>query len=96
MKITYQKKDGSIFQRIRNSIIPYKIGDRTSMGWTVLNIEYEYKNKFYTEYQYDVIIHKNRQLFLKKKKLKELFFKEIKTLLYYIIAFLIINWFIKK
>lgn len=37
MQITYQKKDGSVMQRFRNTILPYKIGDTTSMGWKVLN-----------------------------------------------------------
>ena len=46
IQITYQKKDGSIIQKYRNTSLPYKIGDTTSMNWKVLNIEYEQKIRF--------------------------------------------------
>lgn len=91
IQVTYQKRDGSIIYRLRNSIPPYRIGESTSMGWTVMNIEYKYKDKFYSEYDLSMIIYKKRQLFLKKQKIKELFLKEIKTILYYIIIMILLN-----
>lgn len=96
MQITYQKRDGCIFQRLRNTMLPYKIGDTTSMGWKVLNIEYEYNNKYYPEYEYLMLIHKNKQRYIRKKHIKELCIKELKTLLYYVIGLLIINLIIYK
>lgn len=72
-------------------MLPYKIGDITSMGWKVLNIEYEYKNKYYQEYEYNMLIHKNKQKYVKKQQVKQLCIKEFKTLLYYIIGIIIIN-----
>lgn len=92
MQITYQKRDGCIFQRYRNSMIPYKIGDTTSMGWKVLNIEYEYNNKYYTQSEFNKLVHKSRENSLKKKEKKELFIREIKTFLYYFIAVIVISF----
>ena len=94
IQITYQKRDGSIMQRIRNTTLPYKIGEITSMGWKVLNIEYEYKNKYYTYYEYNKLIHKNKQRYMKKKHFKEQLLKNAKSLLYYILG-LIFLYYIK-
>lgn len=91
IQVTYQKRDGSIIYRLRNSIPPYRIGESTSMGWTVMNIEYQYKDKFYSEFDYAMLLYKKKQLVLKKQKIKELFLKEIKTILYYIIIMILLN-----
>lgn len=91
MQITYQKRDGSIFQRFRNTEPPYQIGEETSMGWKVLNIEYEYNNQYYSEYEYNRLLYKNKQRYIKQKQIKELCLKNLKTLLYYIIWLLIID-----
>lgn len=90
MQITYQKKDGSVMQRFRNTTLPYKIGDETSMGWKVLNIEYEYNNKYYPEYKYNIIKQKRKKAYFKRKKTIELCTKELKTFLYCIIATIVI------
>ena len=91
MQITYQKNDGTIIQRYRKTMPPYKIGDETSMRWKVLNIEYEYKNNYYPENEYNVLINKKKQSYLKKKQSMDLFKKEFKTFMYYFIAIMIIN-----
>lgn len=91
MQITYQKNNGCIIQRQRNTPLQYKIGDITSMGWKVLNIEYEYNNKFYTEYNYNKLLNKDKQASIKKKQAIELCTREFKTFLYYFIAVLLIN-----
>lgn len=91
MQITYQKSNGCIIQRQRNTALPYKIGDTTSMGWKVLNIEYEYNNKFYPEYKYNILIHKYKQSSIKKKHILELITREFKTFIYYFIALILLN-----
>ncbi len=91
MQITYQKRDGSIIHRLRNTSIPYKIGEMTSMGWKVLNIEYEYNNKYYPIYEYNKLIHKHKQRYLRKRQIKEFYINNIRTLMYYCIAVGIIN-----
>lgn len=95
MQITYQKKDGSVMQRFRNTILPYKIGDTTSMGWKVLNIEYEYNNKYYPEYKYNIIIQKRKKAYFKRKKTIEHCKTESKKFLYYVAAAIIVNYLIK-
>ena len=92
MQITYQKRDGCIFQRYRNTMIPYKIGDTTSMGWKVLNIEYEYNNKYYTQSEFNKLVHKDRERSLKKRQSFNIFIKEIKTFFYYFIAVIVISF----
>ena len=92
MQVTYQKRDGCILQRIRNTVLPYKVGETTSMGWKVLNIEYEYKGKYYPEYKYNMLIHKDKQTSTKKKQNAEVYLKEIKTFLYYFMAVVIVNF----
>lgn len=92
MQITYQKRDGKIIQRLRNTMLPYKIGEITSMGWKVLNIEYEYNNKYYPEYEYNKIIYKNKLSFNKRKRVIELCIKEGKNLLYCTLVVLVINF----
>lgn len=92
IQITYQKRDGSIMQRIRNTTLPYKIGEITSMGWKVLNIEYEYNNKYYSYYEYNKLIHRNKQRYMKKKQFKELCLKNAKSLLYYILGIIFLYY----
>lgn len=91
MQITYQKRDGSIIHRIRNTSLPYEIGDTTSMGWKVLNIEYNHNGKYYSKYEYNLIIQKRKQRDVKIRLLKSKCKKSIITLLNYMIGLLIIN-----
>lgn len=90
IQITYQKRNGSIIQRLRKTAPPYKIGDTTSMGWNVLNIEYEYKKNYYTYFEYNRLIYKDKQKHIKNRHRKELCVKSINTLLYYNIWFIIL------
>ena len=92
MQITYQKRDGSILKRYRNTVLPYKIGETTSMGWKVLSIEYEYNGEFYPEYKINMIMQKNKQNAIKKKQRIELFNREVKTFFYYFIAVVLFNF----
>lgn len=89
--VTYQKENGCIIQRQRKTMLPYKIGDRTSMGWTVLNIEYQYKDKYYPEYKYHMLIQKDKQLHIKKRQMIELCTFQMRTLVYYFIAIVVVN-----
>lgn len=92
MQITYQKRNGCIIQKYRKTMLPYKIGDETSMGWKVLNIEYEYKNKYYPEYEYSMMIHERNQRYIKMNQFKEICIRNAKTLLYNIIGILILYY----
>lgn len=46
--ITYQKSNGEVFCRIRNTMPECGIGKETSMGWKILDIKCNYKNNYYT------------------------------------------------
>lgn len=95
MQITYQKSNGNIIQRLRKTELPYKIGDTTSMGWKVLNIEYQHNNNYYSKNEYNSLIQKDKKVSTKKKQTIELITKEFKTFTYYFIAVLLINLMIK-
>lgn len=47
-KIIYQKSNGVVFERIRNTLPLQKIGEETSMGWKIVDILYHYKDKWYS------------------------------------------------
>lgn len=71
--VIYQKSNGEILERKRNTFPNYAIGEYTSMGWLVLDIRYKYKNKYYTSSDYYKIKCKRKKynfrslrLFLKK------------------------------
>lgn len=71
MLITYKKRNGVIFQRIRNTYPGYRVGDTTSMGWEILDIKYKWKNKYYSSTEYDRLINKSikrQQKIIKLKK----------------------------
>ena len=91
MQITYQKRDGTTMKRLRNTMLPYSVGDTTSMGWKVINIEIEYNNKLYSEHDYGRIIQTNKRNYIRRKQIRELITKELKTILYYIIIVIIYN-----
>lgn len=92
VQVTYQKNDGCIIKRLRNTMLPYKVGETTSMGWKVLNIEYKYKDKYYSAYKYNVLIQKNKQATIKKKQTIELIVRETKTLIYYFGMLIILDF----
>lgn len=91
IQVTYQKKDGTILNRIRNTSVPYNIGDITSMGWKILDIEYNYNGKYYSKYDYEKMMMNHKRKQQKIKRLKFNFKKSIITLLNYMIGLLIIN-----
>ena len=72
-------------------MLPYKIGDTTSMGWKVLNIEHKHNDKYYSEYEYNKLMQKNHQEYARRKQTIESFKKELKTFFYYLIAIVIVN-----
>lgn len=64
--ITYQKKNGELLHRKRNSL-PGNIGDETSMGWIIQDIQYQFGNKYYNFIDYKKI---SRKYFSKTHKIR--------------------------
>jgi len=91
LQVTYQKRNGVIFKRLRDTTPPYRVGEETSMGWKVLKIEYEYNNKFYPSYEYYKLIDKHKQKIIKRIQLKKKCKKVLISLLNSLIGFIIIN-----
>ena len=69
--ITYQKRNGDIFQRVRNTYTSYRVGEETSMGWKVLDIKYKYKDRYYSYAEYDRLIDKAWQKDKRRFKIKK-------------------------
>ena len=82
MKITYQKANGETFERIRNSYCQYKVGDITSIGWRVLDIKYNFKNKYYSKGDYDDLVNKSINRYKKIDKIKKTFYNIYKESAY--------------
>ena len=80
--VTYQKANGQIIQRVRNTLCPYRVGDKTSMGWTVLEILYNYKGKYYTKNVYDKFINEYTFKYQRELKIKSTIYKIYKELIY--------------
>ena len=71
IQVTYRKNNGEVFQRIRSTYPEYKVGSRTSMGWTVLDIKYGYKNKYYSITEYDKLVDRDYKRHKKIFKIKQ-------------------------
>lgn len=46
--ITYQKSNGEVFCRIRNTMPQCGIGKETSMGWKLIDVKYSFKGGYYS------------------------------------------------
>lgn len=90
MQITYQKRNGCVFQRMRETALPYKIGEETSMGWKVLKIEYKYNNEFYSEHDYYKMIQKKKEKIIRKHQIVDILKRELKSFLYSFIVVIIL------
>lgn len=76
-KIIYQKKDGTIFERMRDTL-PGSIGYTTSMGWTIKDILYSFKDEYYSYDEYKKLSKKRRRNETIKRNVI-LFFRKYKT-----------------
>lgn len=69
--IIYQKDDGTKFIRAYSYDYGRKIGDKTAMGWKVLNVLYEYEGNYYQHNKYMRIVRKNIEKQCNKKKIRK-------------------------
>lgn len=99
IKVIYQKQNGDIFSRIRNTYFPYRVGDTTAIGWKVLDIQYRYKDKYYNKMMYDDLINKsfkNEKALFRLKKNFILLYKYVNHILLFMILLKAFEIIIKK
>lgn len=73
-KVIYQKSNGEIIERIRNTFPHYHIGQTTSMGWVLLDVMYYLNDNYYSHRDYQILMNKYR----KRNKIKRNIRKYIK------------------
>lgn len=90
--IIYQKSSGEIIYRTCKSRPTYQVGDKTSMGWKVLDIKNMYKGNTYKSYDYRQVISRKISL---SKIISKLQSSQIKELANVISNFMLIYIFVK-
>lgn len=91
-QMTYKKANGDIIRRTINNTSPYKIGDKTSMGWTVLDIKYCYRGKYYSRSEYYSLVDKEIYWYKKINSYKRELLKIYNNLLYPIALLIMIRF----
>lgn len=89
IQMTYQKKNGEIIRRTISSFSPYRIGDTNSYGWKVIDIKYNYNNKYYPKSEYDALVYKSLNRSRIISRYKRSFVKFYKELIYVVYLLLI-------
>lgn len=92
IEMTYEKANGQIIRRIRNTYPDYKIGDRTSMGWKVVDIRYLYKKKYYHKCEYDKKVDTHVNKIKKIYKIKRIIQSLYKQTVYVVEMIIVIRF----
>ena len=82
--IEYQKANGDILYRTRNTLPNSRIGEKTSMGWLVKDIKYKFNNKYYSASDYHRLQSKLKSIL----KTKRIIYRFIKKYAFIIIVFI--------
>ena len=88
--ISYQKSNGEIFCRIRDTIPACGICGETSMGWKVLDVKCRYKNSYYSFSEYNKLECKYKKKKHILKRIKK-FATSYSTILTLIVLFFLIK-----
>lgn len=89
--ISYQKRNGEVFCRIRNTIPDCGLGHQTSMGWKVIDIKYWFKNGFYSSNEYGNLKTKYYKRKHLSKTLNQFFIHYATIILLFIILIILIK-----
>ena len=92
-QVTFQKRNGEIFKRVRKTMLDYRVGEETSMGWKVLDVKYGYKGNWYSSLEYDVLITKAVNKIKLKKRIKGNILSIYKHLVYIVSLLMIVRVF---
>ena len=89
--IFYQKRNGDVICRIRNTMPQYGIGKETSMGWTIIDIKQKFKNSYYSFPEYRRLENNRRKKYNLIKILKKCFNKYVTQLFFILLLFLLLK-----
>lgn len=89
--IFYQKRNGDVICRVRNTIPQYGIGKETSMGWTIIDIKQRFKNSYYSFPEYNKLENKRRKQYKMIKYLNKHLGKYITQLLFILLIFFLLK-----
>lgn len=89
LEMTYQKANGEVIQRIRNTYPSYRVGQTTSMGWKVLSIKYNYNGKYYPKSEYDKLIDRGFNKYKRINNLKRFIINVYRELVYCLILLIL-------
>ena len=79
--IFYQKRNGDVICRVRNTIPQYGIGKETSMGWKIIDIKQKFKSSYYSFSEYNKLENNRIKRYRFIKAMKKCFDKYISILL---------------
>ena len=89
--IFYQKRNGDVICRIRNTMPQYGIGKETSMGWKIVDIKQRFKSSYYSFTEYNKLEKNRRKRYQFIKVLKKYFNKYIYQLLFILLLFFLLK-----
>lgn len=91
--VIYKKDDGKLLYRARKTKPEYNKSDKTSMGWTIVDIQRLYNGKCYSYNDFDILLARKHKLYYTITLFNNLY---LKYTLKYIIEIGIILYFIVK
>lgn len=89
--IFYQKRNGDVICRIRNTMPQYGIGKETSMGWKIVDIKQRFKSSYYSFSEYNKLENKRRKQYKLIKYIQKYFSKYITQLLFILLIFFLLK-----
>ena len=93
--IVYQKRNGELIYRKRMSL-PGRIGEQTSMGWTIQDINYFYNGKYYSASDYNKLMSKQHNIVKSFRKLKDFIIHDLWKYALFILYIPLITLYIVK
>lgn len=90
IRMTYKKKNGEIVQRI-SLCTQYKIGDKNSWGWLVINKEYWYNNGYHVLEEYDRLREKDWKKDKQIRNIKKFISNMYKTISNYVVLVIVVK-----
>jgi hypothetical protein len=89
--IFYQKRNGEVICRIRNTMPQTSIGKETSMGWKVVDIKQRFKNSYYSFSECNKLENNRIKKYRFIKNIKSYFNKYAIQLIFILILFFLLK-----